>query len=74
MKIKILAKPAARENKVEEVGENEFKVSVTEPPVQGRANHAIIELLAEHFGVAKSDVKLISGFKSRQKIFEIHYR
>lgn len=72
MKIKVTANPAARENKVEEVGENEFIVSVTELPVQGRANSAIVELLAEHFGVSKSEVRLVSGFKTRQKTFEIN--
>jgi len=71
MKIHVTAKPAAKENKIEEVGESEFRIFVTEPPIQGRANGAIIELLADHFGVSKSEVRLTSGFKSRQKIFEI---
>jgi len=72
MTITVKAKPSARENKIQEIGENEYRISVTEPPVQGRANYAIIELLADHFNVSKSDVKLVSGFRSREKTFEIN--
>ena len=71
MQIIVKAKAGARENKIEEIGENQFRVSVTEPPVQGRANNAIINLLAEHFEVSRSDIKLTSGFRSREKTFEI---
>ncbi|MFH1749808.1 MAG: DUF167 domain-containing protein [bacterium] len=72
MIITVKAKAGARENKIEEIGENEFRVSVTEPPVQGRANYAVAELLADHFKVSKSDVRLTSGFRSREKTFEIN--
>ena len=71
MKIYVQAKPAAKQDKVKEVEKNEFVVSVTEPPIQGRANQAIIKLLAKHFEVSKSQVNLVLGFSSRQKIFEI---
>jgi uncharacterized protein len=71
MKINVKARPGAREEKIEKVGENIFEVSVKEPPVQGRANAAIIVVLAEYFGISKSQVRLVSGFSSKQKIFEI---
>ncbi|KKS44104.1 MAG: hypothetical protein UV07_C0014G0015, partial [Candidatus Azambacteria bacterium GW2011_GWB1_42_17] len=48
-----------------------FEICVKEPPVKGRANAAIIEALAKHFGVSLSKVRLISGFASRQKVIEI---
>lgn len=71
MKIFVKAKPGAREEKVEKIDENNFAVSVKEPPVQGRANAAIARALAEHFKVGSSQVRLLSGFSSRQKVFEI---
>ncbi len=40
-------------------------------PVEGRANEAITILLAEHFGVARSQVRLIRGATSKQKVFDI---
>ena len=71
MKINVKAKPRVREDKVEKIDEQNFVVSVTEPPIQGRANATIVKLLADYFQVAQSQVRLISGFTSRQKVFEI---
>lgn len=71
MKISVKAKPGAKEEKIEAVGENSFEVSVKEPPIQGRANIAIGKVLANYFKVANSQVRLVSGFSSKQKIFEI---
>lgn len=65
----VRAKPNSREEKVEEINPGEFVVSVKEPPVQGRANSAIIKLLLEYFHAAS--VKIISGHTSRNKIIEI---
>lgn len=71
MKIVVHAKPGARRDEVEKIDDEEYVVSVKEPPVQGRANKAITELLAEYFGVSKSSVILLTGHRSRQKRFEI---
>jgi uncharacterized protein YggU (UPF0235/DUF167 family) len=48
-----------------------YKVSVKEAPVDGKANLAIIQALAEYFDVAKPNITLISGQSSKQKVFEI---
>lgn len=71
MKIFVTAKPRAKNNRVEEIDDNHFAVSVTALPVKGLANRAIIEELAKYFNVSKSEVKLISGFSSKNKIFDI---
>lgn len=71
MKIFVKAKPAAREEKVEKIDENNFVVSVKEPPVRGMANIAISRALAKYFGISTSQVNLVSGFSSKQKTFEI---
>lgn len=72
MRISVKAKPNSREEKIEKISEEEFVVSVKEPPVQGRANEAIIRALAEYFGVSKFQVRIISGWTSRQKIVEVN--
>jgi len=48
-----------------------YTVRVREAPVQGKANEAVIRLVAERFRVPKSAVKIISGLTSRNKIIEI---
>lgn len=71
MKIFVKAKPSSREEKIEQADAVNFIVSVKEPPVQGRANEAIIRVLAGYFDVPYSAVRIISGYTSRQKIIEI---
>jgi len=48
-----------------------LRIYVSQPPEDGRANEAVIKLLAEHFDVPKSKIKIIKGEKSREKIIEI---
>jgi len=50
---------------------NWLTVSVKEPPTQGQANIAIMKALAKFFGVSSFQVRLVSGFSSKQKVFEI---
>ncbi len=71
MRLFIQAKPNAREEKVEKIDDARLVVSVKEPPVQGRANAAIQKALAEYFKVAPSRVRLVAGYSSKQKVFEI---
>lgn len=71
MKIFVNAKPNSKENKVTKMDENHFSVRVTAPPVEGKANQAVIELLAEYFHLPKSHVQLLSGQTSKSKVFEV---
>lgn len=48
-----------------------LKIAVQAPAVEGRANSALVEFLADKFGVAKSYVELVSGELSRSKVFLI---
>ncbi len=63
--------PNAARSAVEELPGGELLVRVPAPPVEGRANEAAREALAEYFGVAVSRVQLLSGARSRRKIFQI---
>ena len=44
-----------------------IKVRLAAPAVEGRANAALVEFLAEHFGVPRRSVRIVSGLKSRRK-------
>ncbi len=70
MLIKAKVIPRAREEKIAMNGEI-LKIYVREQPVKGKANKKVIELVAKFFGVSKSDVKIISGEKKREKLIEI---
>lgn len=71
MKLFVYMKAGAKENKVEKVDGKSYKVSVKSPPVGGRANAEVEEVLAEYFHVPKSKVYIFSGFKSKSKVVEI---
>ena len=61
---------AARSEFAGQHGER-LKVRLAARAVEGKANEALIEFLAEHYGVAKARVRILSGLKSRQKRVEI---
>jgi len=71
MKIFVKAKPKAKIERVEKIDNENFVVFVKEPPVKGRANQAIIKALAEYFKVPPVNVKIVSGYTSKQKVVEI---
>ena len=74
MKWFVKAKPRARKEKVERVSENQLHVWVKEPPEGGRANEAIVRVLAAHFSVPASHVRIVQGQTARMKIVEVTER
>lgn len=71
MKIFVKAKPNSKEEKIEKIGEFNFLISVKEPPIQGKANKAIIKKISEYLSIPIQKITLISGFSSKNKVFEI---
>ncbi|OHB17859.1 MAG: hypothetical protein A2913_01115 [Parcubacteria group bacterium RIFCSPLOWO2_01_FULL_40_65] len=71
MKITVKVKPLAREANVKKIGESSYEVAMKEPLAGGRANAAVREAIANHFGISYIKVRIISGWTSRQKILEI---
>jgi uncharacterized protein (TIGR00251 family) len=70
MKIQVRVKPNSRIEEVSREGDS-LIVKVKEPPKEGEANLAVIKLLAEHFGVPKSRVRIVSGFRGKNKVVEV---
>ena len=71
----VRAQPGAKKTAVTGVyGEGDgaqLKIAVQAPPVEGRANDALIEFLAETFGIPKRSVDLVTGELSRSKVFRL---
>ncbi len=70
MKIQVTVKPHSKIEELSREGDS-FTVKVKEPPREGKANQAVIKLLAEYFGVPQSQIKILSGFRRRNKIIQI---
>lgn len=70
MRLEIKVIPNASKNMFKEEG-GTIKVYLTSPPVDGKANEALIKFLAQHYDVKKSAIEIMRGEKSRKKIIEI---
>lgn len=68
LQIKVFPK-ASRQQIVEKDGL--FKAYITEAPEKGKANKAVVDLVARHYKVKKNQVSIVSGEKSRNKVVEI---
>ncbi len=65
--IEVRVKPNARSSELVDNGDGSWTARIQAPPVDGKANTALIALVARHFGVAKSQVAIKSGAASRSK-------
>jgi uncharacterized protein len=59
--------PRARKTEIAGVRAGALLVRLSAPPVEGAANDALIDFLAERLGVARRDVRIVSGDRGRQK-------
>lgn len=71
MRIFVKVKPKAKKNEIKQINEVNFIVSVVEPPEKGKANQAVLNLVAGYFGVSQSMVSIVFGAASRNKIIEV---
>ncbi len=68
MKIKIKVKPNSGKEEILKINDNEFFVYLKKPAQEGKANLELLKLLKKYF---KKNVRIKSGFSSREKIVEI---
>ncbi len=71
MKYTIKIKPNANENKIMEQHDDFLKIKIRAIPEKGKANNALIKFLSKYFEIPKSNIKIIKGETSRNKIVEI---
>ncbi|BCX15115.1 MAG: hypothetical protein KatS3mg097_007 [Candidatus Parcubacteria bacterium] len=71
MLIKVKVFPSSKEEKIVKKAEDSFEVKVKERAERGLANMAVIRILASYFKIPVSQVRLLKGAKSKNKIFEI---
>lgn len=71
MRVYIKVIPRSSQNSVEKISAGEYRVRLTAPPVDGKANEALIKTLAEHFGVAKSNILIVGGKSTQRKMVDV---
>src|SRR5437899_12584679 len=63
--------PRARKNAITGTMGDSLKLALTAPPVEGKANQAVIEFFADLFAIPRSSVTIASGETSRNKVIRI---
>jgi uncharacterized protein (TIGR00251 family) len=69
--VSVRVTPRAKHNEVGDVVNGMLQVRTTAPPADGKANKAVIKLLAGFIGVAPSRIQLLRGAASRNKQFVV---
>lgn len=71
MKFKIKVITNSSKDRIETISADKFKVHLKEKAIKGKANDALIEMLADYFKCKKSQIRIIKGMTSSRKIIEI---
>ena len=70
-KLKVRVVPKASRNQVDGYEDGTLKLRVTAPPTEGQANAGVIALLAKTLGVSKSQLQIVRGQSSRNKVVSV---
>lgn len=71
IKITIIAHPNSKKPRIEKDLMGTLHVYVNKPPLENKANEAVLEDLAKYLEIKKNQLILVSGEKSKTKTFEI---
>ena len=69
--LRVRVQPKASRNAIILEEDGRIRVALTAPPVDGEANKSLCAFLAKELGVAKGNVRVVKGEKSREKVVEV---
>ncbi len=69
--LKVYLQPKSSKNEMVGPYRDGIKVKVTAPPIEGKANEALIKFLAKEFKISASSIEILRGHNSREKIMRI---
>jgi uncharacterized protein (TIGR00251 family) len=69
--LKVYLQPKASKNEVVGPYRDGIKIKVTAPPIEGKANEALIRLLGKELGISPSSIEIIKGHHSREKTLKV---
>ncbi|SRR5208283_1783680 len=71
VRLEVYIQPRASRTELAGTHDGVIKIRIAAPAVQNAANRALIEFIAQHLGVAKRCVRIVSGGSSRKKVLQI---
>jgi uncharacterized protein (TIGR00251 family) len=69
--LKVYLQPRSSKNEIVGPYRDGMKVKVTAPPIEGKANEALVRFLAKEFGIPSSCIEILKGHHSREKTLKI---
>jgi hypothetical protein len=69
--LKIYLQPKSSKNEIVGPYRDGIKIKVTAPPIEGKANEALVRILSREFGISPSRIEIIKGHHSREKTLRI---
>ena len=69
--VKVYLQPRSSKNEIVGSYRDGIKVKVTAPPIEGKANEALIRFLAGELGISSSCIQILKGHHSREKTLKI---
>lgn len=73
IRLSVKVQPNAHKQEIQKINGGEYQIHVLSPPTEGKANKEVIQVIASHFHLPRSRVKIIRGRKSRKKIVMLEY-
>ena len=71
VRLRVRVQPRASRNEFAGVQNGVLRVRLHAPPVDGAANEALVAFMADELGVPRRQVRIVSGFGSRNKVLEV---
>ena len=68
---RVRVQPGASKNEIVGLQEDALKIRISAPPVEGKANKALVQFLAEQLTVKRSQVEILSGHATRRKTIHV---
>jgi uncharacterized protein (TIGR00251 family) len=69
--LKVYLQPRSSKNEIAGAYRDGIKIRVTAPPSEGKANKALIKFLAKELQIPESNIEILKGYHSREKILRI---
>jgi uncharacterized protein (TIGR00251 family) len=63
--------PRAQKNQIAGIEGDALKIRLNAPPVEGKANDALVEFLAKTLGIARAQIEIVAGHTARRKIVRV---
>jgi len=71
VRLDVYIQPRASKTELAGMHDGVVKIRIAAPPVENAANRALIDFVAQHLGIAKRSVRVVSGDTSRRKVLEL---